>query len=1060
MPKLDDYYDFRNSLVGFLSEDLVGPSQPDELITDPPITRYLCGILFPRNNSSVPPESDTDLGDAEGDYDEVGGPDPAVSMSNVRYPSSCGLTFAVNPALTETLLVQVECGRYEPKSSEFVQGQGDDGEQVSISEEGEDSGDEIGGTAWRRVPVTVEPVTVPVRMPERGHRQRIDELGLTLFWRIREPGDDGSVAVTVVLLNDRSAPKAGLRDEYCYFQPRITVSAPGASSCAFTERPHRGTTGVDADADAYRLLYRSATNYAVGHGCAAEWDASVPPSDFRIRTTFIPTYELLISESNPRINPISMRELASRDRTRTVALLTDLASGFSDWIDAQDAQVPELERRLQGVARTHLAQCRMVCGRMMRGIELLADDDEVLTAFSLANRAMADQRARSVRIDEGKPDIDLDSVECTWRPFQIAFLLLCLEGVADPNSADRSLVDLLWFPTGGGKTEAYLGLIAFTVFLRRLRSGRGGVTALMRYTLRLLTAQQFERAAALICSCEALRRDRNDLGTDPISIGLWVGQGGTPNNLADAKKAITNLKGGRPAGDKGNPVQLHRCPRCGTPLDATNYWVRDARPRHLVVECKHPGCEFERGLPVFVVDDDIYEYRPTLLIGTVDKFASLPWNDKTANIFNSGSGSPPELIVQDELHLISGPLGTLTGLYETAVDMLCENSAGIGPKVVASTATIRRADDQSRGLFARDLCQFPPPGLTIEDSYFATTAPRSERGSRLYVGLMAPGSSHATLMIRTYAALLQSAAGIDADEEVRDPYWTLVGYFNSLRVLGGARMQVQDDVQDRMGLLASASGASRRELRQLPIEMTSRESSASIPDRLAQMKIAFPNPDAADVILATNMISVGVDIDRLGLMAIMGQPQSTAEYIQASSRVGRRHPGLVVTLFNSARSRDRSHYESFRPYHSALYRQVEATSVTPFSARARDRGIEAVLVALVRLNISGLRANDSAGKIADYLDEVRVFRDRIVARARQVSEGREAEATREQLDGFIGRWLERAERQPGLVYTAPFQLERALLVDAASEREDEFSVSALRSLRDVDQTSNLFLVRV
>jgi superfamily II DNA or RNA helicase len=242
--------------------------------------------------------------------------------------------------------------------------------------------------------------------------------------------------------------------------------------------------------------------------------------------------------------------------------------------------------------------------------------------------------------------------------------------------------------------------------------------------------------------------------------------------------------------------------------------------------------------------------------------------------------------------------------------------------------------------------------------------------------------------------------------------------------------------------------------------MTSRESSASIPDRLAQMKIAFPNPDAADVILATNMISVGVDIDRLGLMAIMGQPQSTAEYIQASSRVGRRHPGLVVTLFNSARSRDRSHYESFRPYHSALYRQVEATSVTPFSARARDRGIEAVLVALVRLNISGLRANDSAGKIADYLDEVRVFRDRIVARARQVSEGREAEATREQLDGFIGRWLERAERQPGLVYTAPFQLERALLVDAASEREDEFSVSALRSLRDVDQTSNLFLVRV
>lgn len=1061
MPELDDYYEFRDQLVAFLSTDLVGPSEPDEVLTDAPVTRYLCGILFPQNCRDVAPETDADTGEAEDDYDETGAPDPAIAMSNVRYPSSFGVTFAVDPAATDSLLVEVTCGRYEEIPRDATSGAPDavKGDANLPLRGGEGSRDDPEmAILWRRVPVLAEPVPISVAGPEPGQKQPLDESGLTLFWRVRNPGPDGSVAVTVVLMNDQVAPRSELRDAFCFFQPTITVSAPAASAQAFVERPHRGVAGVDADADTYRLLYRSSKNYAVGHGCGAEWEVGESPGEFRIRTTFIPNYELLISESNPLIPAIPMRDLASGDRSRVVALLGELTSGYGTWIEEQEALIPGLDGELQDVAREHLTDCKTAHGRMQQGVELLSADEQVLTAFALANKAMADQRARTVRIDEGCPGEDLDSVDCNWRPFQIAFLLICLSGIVEPESPDRSVVDLLWFPTGGGKTEAYLGLIAFTVFLRRLRSGAGGVTALMRYTLRLLTAQQFERAAALICACEAIRRGRDDLGATPISIGLWVGEGGTPNNLADARIALNNIRQTGLPGDKGNPVQLHRCPRCGTALDAQNYWIRDARPRHLVVECRNATCEFERGLPVFVVDDDIYDSRPTLLIGTVDKFAGLPWSDKAAAIFNIGKEPPPELIVQDELHLISGPLGTLTGLYETAVDILCETATGVGPKVVASTATIRRADDQSRSLFARVLRQFPPPALTIDDSYFAKTAERSARGSRLYLGLMAPGSSHATLMIRTYAALLQAAHDLPAEDDVRDPYWTLVGYFNSLRVLGGARMQVLDDVQDRMGLLASASGRPRREV-EVPTEMTSRAPSGTITDRLAQMKITYPSREAVDVILATNMISVGVDIDRFGLMAIMGQPQSTSEYIQASSRVGRRHPGLVVALFNAARSRDRSHYESFVPYHSALYRQVEATSVTPFSPRARDRGLEAVLVALARLTVPELRANESASRVGSHLGSIRELVDRIVSRAEAVSDGRETAATREQLDSFIESWVARAERQPSLVYVNRYHPDRALLIDAAAEKEDEASVSALRSLRDVDQTSNLFLVR-
>ena len=435
----------------------------------------------------------------------------------------------------------------------------------------------------------------------------------------------------------------------------------------------------------------------------------------------------------------------------------------------------------------------------------------------------------------------------------------------------------------------------------------------------------------------------------------------------------------------------------------------------------------------------------------------MPWKHETARLFNIGESSPPpELIIQDELHLISGPLGTMTGLYETAVEALCRDGS-VGPKIIASTATIRRAGEQTKGLFATSrVSQFPPLGLDARDSYFAVERPAEERGTRLYVGLSAQGTSQTTLMVRTYAALLQTAKELQATDHDRDPYWTLVGYFNSLRVLGGARIQVQDDVVDRIGVVASRTGAKPRTIDRT-IELTSREPSKDIPGHLQSMAIASPDNEALDLILATNMISVGVDVDRLGLMVVMGQPQSTSEYIQASSRVGRRHPGLVVVLLNSAKSRDRSHYESFVTYHSALYSQVESSSVTPFSSRARDRGLHGVLIALARLRNERFRPNRGAADTADLEKALRFEEKLILDRVQRVNP-RERSATTADLKRIIDRWRLRADDVNGLVYSKFKEPTTSLLVDASTDDPTvEGAFRTLQSLRDVDKSSNLYL---
>jgi hypothetical protein len=615
-----------------------------------------------------------------------------------------------------------------------------------------------------------------------------------------------------------------------------------------------------------------------------------------------------------------------------------------------------------------------------------------------------------------------DDSNAIWRPFQIAFLLMDINAIVNDDSPDRNLVDLIWFPTGGGKTEAYLGLTAFTIFYRRLvhLPESAGTAVIMRYTLRLLAAQQFTRAATLICACEYIRNDKSKkyptytLGTEPITIGLWIGGSHIPNkNIGDknsAKRHLDELVDAtssnlRYALERHNKFQVLKCPWCGTKMIKSvvdkrlvGKWGYAMRgKRHFYLHCTHEDCPFELRLPIQIIDEELYEHPPTLLFGTVDKFAMMPWNGSVGAFFAAGSGSrAPELIIQDELHLISGALGTVVGLYETAIDALCSQK-GIRTKIIASTATIRRAKEQCSVLYDRDVVQFPSPGLNAEDSFFAREKNVSlEDGEfgRRYVGIMPSGKTKAMTEIRAMAALLQTVYTMKQPEAVKDKLWTLTVYFNSLKDLGKASTLVDDDVKDFIVRMANRMFRGRRLIVQAE-ELTSRVTTTGLNETLDKLeKVEYSeqnmknNRFASSVLLATNMISVGIDVARLNVMLMVGQPKLTSEYIQASSRVGRSYPGVAFIQYDATKSRDRSHYERFKPYHDSFYRFVEPTGATPFSKPARDRALHAVLTSIMRhRNLVALTDDRDAIQFDEeyFADDIQAVKEFVLNRVKNIN---------------------------------------------------------------------------
>ncbi|MBB3131307.1 hypothetical protein FHS19_006027 [Paenibacillus rhizosphaerae] len=937
---------------------------------------------------------------------------------------------------------------------------------------------------------------------------------------------DSLYAVTFLLVNMNTGVYNGTNS---FFQPKILVDTECNKEISFMEYTNRDyTENRDLEEKGLDLLYRDKKVYATGHGVSTDWKMSGTGKG-QIWTEFMPTFEVPQMDfniTNKNVNPraLSMKYLSDLDSTEKsykVNALEGLIDAYSTWISEIEKIGKALDSRFQEAVEKHICDCKESCSRMYYGLNLLKEKSEVYDAFQLANRAMFIQRIHSVFQKEDhypndtilqKRMEDLDYYKLTdsehkWRPFQLAFLLMSLRSIVEESSDERDLVDLIWFPTGGGKTEAYLGLTAFTIFYRRLNylENSNGTTVIMRYTLRLLAAQQFLRASTLICACESIRMDcerrkarypKYFLGKERITIGLWIGGAHTPNKNDDARKSLDKLLSAtssdlREVKDRHNKFQILKCPWCGTKLVKDHFSTGKGligqwgyimhKKNNFRIYCPQENCEFESALPIQVVDEELYENPPTLLFGTVDKFAMLPWKNDAGSFFSATqktrNNRNPELIIQDELHLISGPLGTVVGLYETAIDALC-SAKGVKPKIIASTATIRRAKDQCSNLFNRDVRQFPAPGIDASDSFFAREANTTDKPGRKYVGIMPSGKTKAMMEVRSIAAILQRVHMLDIPDEVKDKFWTLAVYFNSLRDLSKCSTLVDDDVKDFLRRTAYRFG-NRKLTRQIGSadELTSRISTSQLNETLEKLEQVVYSVEnikekkfPVNVLLATNMISVGVDVARLNVMLLVGQPKLTSEYIQASSRIGRSYPGIAFVLYDGAKSRDRSHYEQFRSYHESFYKFVEPTAATPFSKPARDRALHAIMVTLMRHKYQ--LSQDNAAQFFQRNDEAtKEIESYIIDRAKEVKQRvdielkDESEEILREMTEFWDDWEDRINR---LGETRFYYGDRYIIQDPPSDSKrllkvfgNESSDTAketLTSMRNVDRSITAGLI--
>lgn len=974
----------RQLLIDRLERDLVGPDAPDDVIDDEgarPSDVYLTGMLWPIGDRMGGAEDDGSEGDDEG----AEGPS-APGLNGQQRPCSMGISFATTSTNeTHCVTVHASFATYVP-------------EDYTDREDGRRR------TKWQRQ--EHEFTLTDLALPTNGTLTRqLTKPGLEARVQLHVRGQrTGSGLIATVTLINRSRAKDRDRrtmEQLTLFQTGLEIES--GTSTAVVPRPGIRIANDEDDLIA-RLLYRDCPEFAVGHQCSVGWKA-----EGRVART-------IFSRWIPRATVTAFREdghdvfasavssgafaadsLARASDAELASNLDQLPAAYEQWLALQNARVSGLPENLQEIAAGNLATCRAVLDRVRAGIRAITSDARLQLAFRLANAAMSLQHS-------WKPENARSPLK--WRPFQLGFILLAAESTCHPGSDDRLALDLLWFPTGGGKTEAYLALVAMLSFHRRLTAADpdagAGNAAVMRYTLRLLTAQQFERATALILACELIRRglvksalQTTPLGHLPFSIGLWVGGDATPNNF---QKAL-ETSGQR---DGSTAEQIDACPQCRKRVT----WIYDEDDERVQPCCKNEACQLgpRFGLwPVYTVDTDIYRERPTLLIGTVDKFALLPLRKEIADVFGFDADQKTDLIIQDELHLISGPLGTVAGLYETAFDWLLI-SKGRRPKIVGSTATIRRAASQVRALFDRTSWQFPPPGLDHDDSGFAVRDEKTP--GRTYVAVTTTGRSAKFTLQAVAGSLLQSGGPASfPDPAERDGYATLVCYFNSLRELGGAIVQMLDDVPDSIGLYSRRRNEAGRRVKP-PEELTSRVSQKEIVRALSELKRTAADLDCIDVVLATNMVSVGVDVPRLGLMIVNGQPKMRSEYIQATSRVGRsRFPGLIVSVLNAAKPRDRSHFETFPSWHGTLYRDVEATSVTPFASRARDRAMHAALVAMIRHGDASMREKPDLNQAPDRLLSAVV--EEIERRIGSIDPD-ELSGAREEIDKRMGDWESRA----------------------------------------------------
>ena len=1216
----------RAGLVEVLKRELIGPAEGDtEILTTPPDDRYLLGRIAPTRLTGAADDLEAaastgapvtgveeEMTNATAEEDPGEDTDDEPVRRGLMIPASLGLRFQVpaDPAELESITVHISWGTYEST------GRDDAEAPASSSAPASSRGSHI--TRYRRIP---HHHSLPLRLADLtpGRTQDYvleDDVTLRVdSYRDTSPagGPGGRYLIELALCNDQITPRR-IPVHAWMFQTQIHVDADNRDVFLPVHDPLLPPApGVQPASDPeearLELQYRDRLEFAVGRTCSADWSVRKPaPGEsalrraFLVRTTWMPTVETPQTAATPvQGAELNMRTLAAaaefQDAVPLRAALEPIVGAYAAWLGEQEAVVAALPEHLRDTGAEALAEALQVRDQLTEGIDHLLTDPEARRCFAFMNRVMADQRVRSqiaaaravdsgLSVEEAEARVLAGGYPHHWRVFQLAFILMQLPALTDPalprRSGDLAAAQLLFFPTGGGKTEAYLGLAAYAFAIRRRQGlldtpdgpidGRAGVTVLMRYTLRLLTSQQFQRATTLVCAAELARReDPATWGAEPFRIGLWVGTAVSPKRVREAEEELRRLRErGGGAGHRFSALQLGHCPWCGLALSPNDVVVGDvgASADRVVVRCpdEFGECPFSEGdgnvpdgLPVLTTDEEIYRLAPAFVIATVDKLARLAREGHAAALFghvarrcerhgyvphldHDGASDfdgctladggrhrargnlpaagirpatrlrPPDLIIQDELHLITGALGTTVGLFETAVEAMCAWTDPGGrparPLLVASSATVRNVADQVRSLYGRDVTIFPPQVLDASDTFFSRTVPVDDaHPGRLYVGLSTTGVRLTAAEIQTTQTVMAGAQLLlDRLGRAADPYMTLVGYFSATRELAGMARYVQDDIQTGLAKPGRDCRLPRRrgtDFGALHLgELTSRIASTDITATLDRMALTFdPDVDSTaaraaaaaaaqagkkvgrrrleanpyDVVLATSMLQVGVDVSRLGLMLVVGQPKNTAEYIQATSRVGRdanRRPGLVITLGNWARPRDLAHYEQFRHFHETFYARVEPLTVTPFSVTAIDRGLDGALVAAARVTQAGrsggLNPEHNAGCIIEQEDAIDRLTQDLAARIGAAADEEESRYARERLTSRVGEWRKRrrqvADKDGELVYERGADNSRRFALVRAAEaagsrgprREDAPFVVA-GSMREVQPEINLLV---
>jgi len=1059
--------------------------------------RYLTGILFPQGEKRADLSSENESfseedGSVEGKTREdfSGDSDNPLSMANEELPSSVGITFVISKGADFTIY---------SSASRYVR-------QVES--------DESPIKGFRRIQLenSILQAKSIHKSQEIFYEGNEHKAKVHVFRRNSKNEKDCEI-VTVTLVNELTKNKTSQRSikntEKRLYQVKLKcVSNQG------NIRPYdfNKVELNDMEENILSLQYSDNPVYAIGHGASVNWKENENKIN-EVEISYIPTeivnrpiFNTLESSDGSTFKKsyiFNIANLADKnfEKKKLISGFYDLCSFYEQWIDSESKN----ENKSFKKAQSYLIDEMNICAeRMRKGIKALESNNRYWDAFVLSNRAMLIQMLqnkknkdlRASREKENKPwpiewhenidnslDVNIIIAEDSpnWRPFQLAFFLMCFLDFEEEGKENRKIADLIWFSTGGGKTEAYLFLACYELIRRRTRYETPeigyGTGVLTRYTLRFLTSDQFSRTTTLGCALEKIRLENLELlGDEQFSVGLFVGATVSYNNIAKAQDGLIDLK----ENNKNHLFHVTECPCCGTSLIPKDIEQNedgsikglgiDVTYNAVIYTCQNIKCTFSTTkIPVKIVDEEIYKSPPSFLLGTIDKFAEVAWNPDSGQIFGyrprTNNVVPPSLIIQDEIHLISGPLGTISAIYEAGFDSLIRKAqrdhglADTGAKYIASSATVRDSKTQLKRLLGRQSKIFPPRGLRIKNSFFANTDMNPNNG-RLYMGIMPQAFRSTSAAHAVSGAFLQSVrytAEKEKSKEALDFLWTTLCYCNSLRELGLINSSVNQEILDRMKVCCNAQGEDQEDIDSLIKEEISANITKTISETSDALRTTNNDSSVIDFVPATNMISVGIDIDRLGSMIINGQPKTTSEYIQASSRVGRSPenigPGLIIALYSPAKPRDRSHYEQFKSYHQKLYQLVEPTSVTPGSAPALERALHASLVILIRHGVEHMKSNNSAHLFSKNNEHIKPllsdFKNRLVNIYSGDLYKYERSIIEDHIDRVINNWINWTAQN--LYYKAGKDKSmHSLLIDFNKKNDNNSGFRTMHSMRNVD----------